>query len=424
VPGSTPKSSSTGRPEPEAGAENVHDFTAKLRQPDLWGHVSEYVEWQRAVRRARAAGEPAPQIPELGPLSINLDLTTACNYACDHCIDWDILNSKVKHDDDELRAAMTMMAGRGLKSVILIGGGEPTLYPGFPDFVGHLKSLGLQVAVVTNGSRNDRILAAAPHLGKGDWVRLSLDSGKNETFRAMHNPSRKTLDLDEICSWIPKIKRVNPNFVVGFSFIITWKGASREDTKIIENIDEIGRAAERARDAGFDYISFKPFLERSETGSEVMEPEHTEEHLAAVLDKINAGLANARKFEGDGFRVMESINLRVLMKGNWQDYTHQPKTCHMQSLRQVVSPLGVYNCPAHRGLQRAKIGAKDLYKDAESTDRAAGRTALMLDQFDSSVECNHVTCLYNGTNWWLERLIESDMEVSARPSTAEFDAFL
>ncbi|HLU39472.1 MAG TPA: radical SAM protein, partial [Planctomycetota bacterium] len=143
-------------------AEPIHDFTGKLRQPGLWPYVVDYVKWQRAVRAARRTGDRLPPLPDLVPLSINLDLTTACNYRCDHCIDWDILNQPQKHEEQELRASLTRMAERGLKSVILIGGGEPTLYPGFPDFVGFLKSLGLQVAVVSNGSRNDKILQAAP----------------------------------------------------------------------------------------------------------------------------------------------------------------------------------------------------------------------------------------------------------------------
>ncbi len=402
----------------------MHDFTAKLRQPALWGQVAEYVRWQRAQRAARARGETPPPVPARAPLSINLDLTTACNYRCDHCIDWDILNGKIKHDDEELRAAMAVMAERGLKSVILIGGGEPTLYPTFPAFVALLKQLGLQVAVVSNGSRNDRILQAAPHLRAGDWVRLSLDSGHNHTFRAMHRPGRDSLDLDEICAWIHKIKAVNPAFEIGYSFIITWKGAARDDVKIIENIDEMAAAAKRACDAGFDYISFKPFLERSTTGSEVMEPGHAA-RLVEVLRRIDTGLHEARRHERAGFRVMESTNLRVLMRGNWRDYTRQPRTCHMQALRQVVTPLGVFNCPAYRGVERARLGDKDLYRDAGSADRAAGRTAVMLEQFDVSHECSQVTCLYNGTNWWLEQLIESDADPDAlRLLEDRGDAFL
>ena len=36
--------------------------------------------------------------------------------------------------------------------VIVIGGGEPTTYPGFEDIIRHLKSLDQKVGIVTNGS--------------------------------------------------------------------------------------------------------------------------------------------------------------------------------------------------------------------------------------------------------------------------------
>ena len=127
--------------------ESIHDFTAKLRQPSLREHLTTYVRWRKDLARARAqgAGDPAP--PDQAPISINLDLTTACNYRCDHCIDWDILNSRFKHEEQELRESMRVMAERGMRSVILIGGGEPTVHPRFVDFVAYLKELELQVAV-------------------------------------------------------------------------------------------------------------------------------------------------------------------------------------------------------------------------------------------------------------------------------------
>lgn len=383
------------------------------------------MEWQRALRAARHARKPEPARPDMVPLSINLDLTTACNYRCDHCIDWDILNAKVKHADDTLRAQMTEMAQRGLKSVILIGGGEPTLYPNFTAFVRHLKDLHLQVAVVSNGSRNDKIHEIAPYLEKGDWVRLSLDSGSNEVFQRMHKPSRDTLTLDEICAWIPKIKRVNPRFELGFSFIITWKGGTREDTKVVENIQEIEMAARRARDAGFDYISFKPFLERADSGSEIMDPAKMEGHRAEVVTRIRSGIDAARKLERPGFAVRESTNLRTLVSNSWEELTHQPQVCHMQALRQVVSPHGTFNCPAYRGVGYARIGDADLYKDKQSVADGVTMTAQLLDNFDASVNCAKVTCLYNGTNWWLEKLIESDQPLDSIPvETDRHDAFL
>lgn len=380
------------------------------------------MHWQRAARAAAAAGKPAPDMPDLAPLSINLDLTTACNYKCDHCIDWDILNSKEKHEDDDLRAAITRMAERGLRSVILIGGGEPTLYPGFVSFVQFLKGLGLSVAVVSNGSRGEKLLQAAPHFTEGDWVRLSLDSGSNDVFRRMHNPSSPHTNLDEICSWIPKIKAANPALQVGFSFVITWKGGSRGAVKIIENIHEMVMASKRASDAMFDYISFKPFLERHEDGSEVMDPAKVEAELQAVIARIQQNLVEARAAVRPGFRVLASTNLRVLMSGTWRDYTKQPKVCHMQMLRQVVTPLGTFNCPAHRGVDKAQLGGKELWQVPPAAQHA---TAGMLGAFDASHECREVTCLYNSTNWWLEEMVTAGAPLPEQaPGTEQRDWFL
>jgi molybdenum cofactor biosynthesis enzyme MoaA len=410
APASSRTSSPATTPAEPRRAEAIHDFARKLAQPSMWPQVVDYLRWQRGRRAARAAGASEPATPQLMPLSINLDLTTACNYACDHCIDWDILNSKVRYADEELRASLANLAKGGLRSVILIGGGEPTLYPGFASFVAHLKGLGLQVAVVSNGSRNEKILEIAPLLGPGDWVRLSLDSGSNATFQRMHNPSRKNLTLDEICAWIPKIKAVNATFPVGFSFVITWRGGARGDVKVVENVHELELAAQRARDAQFNYISYKPFLERTSDGSEVMDPAHAAE-LAEVLQRIRAGIDRAKKLERPGFRVLESTNLRVLMAGNWRDYTRQPKTCHMQALRQVLSPLGLFNCPAHRGVAKARIGDQTAYADAGACEGTAAATKGILDRFDASQECREVTCLYHGVNWWLESLIESSSDL-------------
>ena len=152
------------------------------------GQVKDYLEWRRALAKARENGEDLPEPPAISPISINLDLTTACNYRCTHCIDWDILNTKHKYKEEELKQSIRLMAERGLRSVILIGGGEPTLYPRFPDFVKFLKELDLQVSIVSNGSRGDRLLEAIQYMKPPDWIRLSLDTGSYELFVAMHNP--------------------------------------------------------------------------------------------------------------------------------------------------------------------------------------------------------------------------------------------
>ncbi len=403
----------------------IHDFSAKLRQPSVLPQVKAYVAWRRELAHARAAGLPDPEPPDQAPISINLDLTTACNYRCTHCIDWDILNTAHKHREGELREAVTVMAERGLRSVILIGGGEPTLYPGFADFVKHLKALSLQVAIVSNGSRGDRLLAAAQHLEEQDWIRLSLDSGSNELFRAMHKPVNKKTDLDSICAWIPKIKAANRAVRCGYSYIITWSGSSREENTLHENIHEIVPGAQRAKEAGFDYIAFKPVLERQADGAEVMDPTKAEQGIAEVAARIRREVDAAKELADDRFSVYESINLRVLEEGSWRDYTRQPRTCHMQALRQVLTPTGLYNCPAHRGVDKAKIAERTAFSGAEAAEGVATEVGAILERFDASHECREVTCLYNGVNWWLEKLVhDPNAEVSADPSDERNDYFL
>jgi sulfatase maturation enzyme AslB (radical SAM superfamily) len=384
----------------------IHDFTAKLRQPSLATHLQAYVTWRKAVASARSRGEAEPAAPELSPISINLDLTTACNFRCTHCIDWDILNTSHKHRESALRDSLELMAGRGLRSVILIGGGEPTLYPNFSDFVRYLKELSLDVAIVSNGGRGDRLAAAAAFLGERDWIRLSLDSGSNELFVKMHRPVDKRLTLDAICTWVPAIKAASPGVRGGYSYIIVWGGASRSSESLCENIDEIALAAERAKRSGFDYISFKPVLERQDSGAEVMDPQKAASDLAQVLGRIRVELDAAKQLEDARFAVYESTNLRVLEEGSWGSSKQQPRTCHMQALRQVLTPTGLYNCPAHRGVEKARIAPQAAYRDPSEAAATADALAGILARFDASHECREVTCIYNSVNWWLEKMID------------------
>ncbi|MBN2492704.1 MAG: radical SAM protein, partial [Planctomycetes bacterium] len=301
--------------------------------------VKAYVRWQAERRGRSGAGRPAP-VPDFAPVSINLDLTTACNFACDHCVDKQILNQPIRFDHDRLCDALRLLADRGLKSVIVIGGGEPTLYKHFVETIRLMKRLGLAVAIVSNGSGMARIREVADCLEAVDWVRLSLDAGTDATFQAMHKP-RKRVTLEEVCAAVPEIKVLNRAFPVGFSFVITWKGATIHEADIVENLTEIVPAAALARDSRFDYIALKPFLTRARTNNaEIVDLRDTDRHFADVIARIRAEVDRARALERADFKVYETTNLKVLENRSYRNYTRQPRQCHMQFFRQVLSPLG------------------------------------------------------------------------------------
>src|SRR6056297_1496100 len=155
-----------------------HDFSAKLRQSSVIEGFKSYVNWQRSLR---GNGMLCPA-PAMAPVSINLDLTTACNFDCPHCVDSDIINTGGYLGLDGVKKSLDTLKAHGLLSVILLGGGEPTLYKDFAEVVRYIKGQGLQLGIVTNGSRLERVAEIADLLGAHDWLRLSIDSASQDTF--------------------------------------------------------------------------------------------------------------------------------------------------------------------------------------------------------------------------------------------------
>ena len=413
--------------ESEKKIASIHDFKDKLMQPATINVLKKYILWQANIRNSDNPEELLDKGPESGPISINLDLTTACNYACDHCVDYDILNKGINHNYEDLLNSLESMWKNGLRSVILIGGGEPTIHPKFTETVEFLKERNIQISVVSNGS-NVPTIGKVGHLFKDkDWVRLSLDSGTDETFQAMHK-SRKKITLGQICDDVLELKKNHPNVSIGFSYIVTWKGAYANDTSIVPNMNEVLLATKLAKDHGFDYISIKPFLERApENNAEIVGIDKANEDYENTMNEIREIVKEAKKLESDDFKVIESTNLRVMQSDKWEDHTIQPKNCHMTFFRQVLSPLGVFICPAYRHVDKARVGENNTYT-SQNQKEAKLNTSKLIQNFDASHECRKITCLYNNANWFVEELIEKARTnpaiVETLEPTEERDYFL
>jgi hypothetical protein len=167
-------------------------------------------------------------------------------------------------------------------------------------------------------------------------------------------------------------------------------------------------AAERARRHEFDYISFKPFLVRAEeNNAEVVDITQQAHRVTDVMGAIRQQLELSKRLQTEHFKVVESTNLRVLANNSFADYTRQPEQCHMQLFRQVLSPLGVYNCPVYRHVPQARIGGKHAWADDDSVRATQASTAGLISRFDAHTECKDVTCLYNPANWFIEDLIRN-----------------
>jgi len=378
-----------------------HNFLRKISQKSNFSKLQKYIS-------NSIDGKRPENLNDFSPISINLDLTTSCNYACEHCVDMDILNTGIKFELDNLKQSLLNLIRKGLKSVIIIGGGEPTVSPYFFDIVTLLKNKEIQIGIVSNGSRPEVIKKCVPLLQKGDWVRYSLDSGSNELFYKMHLPKKKTINLEWICQNVREVSKINPDVSFGFSFIIVWNDCVTNNLVINENLHEMEMATKLAMDSGFSYISFKPFLDREENNSEIIGGVKSEIIKNNIKDVIKKNITKCQKYETDNFKIIQSTNLTVFLENLAEQYQKQPKRCHINYFRQVLSPLGTFACPVYRNINNAKIGGKDAFEDDQKFLETSKKMNNMIDQFDASKICKNVVCLYNEANWMIENSISNN----------------
>jgi len=397
-----------------------HDFSSKLRQNSVIEGLRQYITWQRALK----CGDSHAHLPRRGPISINLDLTSACNFACPHCVDSTIINTTRSLEFETIRTSIETLADQGLLSVILIGGGEPTLHKDFEKIVRILKDRRLQVGIVTNGSRLTKVAHVAELLEEGDWVRLSLDAGHEDTFAESHRP-RGDVRLAGILQAAAALKRANPRISLGYSFVIVWKGIEVGSFELCPNIGEMSEAVRQAMDHGFDYVSFKPCLIRLEDSrkeSLLAKPGGLSED--EIISAIREGLEQARATANGRMKILESVNLKALLEKRLFELKTQPRVCHAQFFRTVLTPSGVFHCPALRGVDKGRIAGPDGYAGTAAFEKATASLEGSIRTFNAEDECRVVACFYNQVNWWIERAIASDMDVSTIEPVVDNNFFL
>jgi len=354
---------------------------------------------------------PDQGLPIFSPISINLDLTSACNFSCPFCVDSKLINAGKSLTFEDVKNTIGTLHSHGLLSVILIGGGEPTLHKDFREMVHYIKSKGLQIGIVTNGSRLEKIEAVVEELKEKDWIRISIDAGGEDVFKQLHLP-KTGVRLGRILKKAKEVKEKNPLVSLGYSFVVVWEGVEINGKRLSPNIHEMVKSVELAGEFSFDYISFKPCLIRfQESQRETLLKNVGKTKEEEIIDQINLHLLEAKNRAGNQVKILESSNLMAMLNREADQIKKQPKRCHMQFFRTVVTPFGIFHCPAFRGVEVARIGESDGYHSDKKFKERLKATAQSIVAFNAEEECKEVGCFYNRTNWWLEEFIRSEKDI-------------
>lgn len=130
-------------------------------------HMDRVQAWERGER--------------IAPITIDMALTRACNFACEYCYamlqenDRKVITRQVIFDFLEDCAEI------GVKGISLVSDGESTISPVFSDAIRRGSELGLSMAVGTNGLAltKMRLEEILPHL---TYLRINISAGERARY--------------------------------------------------------------------------------------------------------------------------------------------------------------------------------------------------------------------------------------------------
>ncbi len=199
---------------------------------------------QYAMVAAGGLGLTGGRAPS-GPLNAQIGISDPCNHECVFCWDHppdDRANADTADRFGMVRAGVMALEqferivddlyGMGTRRIDLIGRGEPLLNRAALDMVRYAKGRGMQLALVTNGSRLFEPIAKGLVAAGMDRVNVSLNAGTPETYPNIHvteTPKdylkvKKNLRVLSDC----KIAAGSDLPFVSLSFVITSKVQYRE----------------------------------------------------------------------------------------------------------------------------------------------------------------------------------------------------
>lgn len=218
-------------------------------------------------------------------ISTHISPEGSCNLRCPYCsVSKRVKSNRIKID--VIKKYVCDLKERGLKAVILTGGGEPTLYPRFNELVRWLKNEDLSVALITNGTNIDGVDSDVWNMFS--WVRISLNFFEEYQEKikfpdiegvlgaSMVYIGQTLQELKELSEFVPRDKvsyiRVLPDCLNDQDKLI------EEHRKIAEMLDKLGdsRFFQQFKLHGFPCSSkchqayFRPYL--SEVGGGTVFP--------------------------------------------------------------------------------------------------------------------------------------------------------
>jgi radical SAM protein with 4Fe4S-binding SPASM domain len=197
----------------------------------------------------------------ISPVYIEISPSGSCNHRCIFCAT-DFMEYCPRYlDTGVLLERLTELGSLGVKSVMYAGEGEPLLHPDIAAIVKQTKSVGIDVAMTTNGVLlNPEI--ARHILPCMSWLKVSIDAGTPETYSTVHRT--KPEDFTRVIENIAAATRLIA--VNGWACTLGAQALLLPD-----NADEMESLAGYCKDAGARYLVIKPYSQHLKSNNNIYE---------------------------------------------------------------------------------------------------------------------------------------------------------
>ena len=165
---------------------------------------------------------------------MDINVVLHCNQRCISCSHASPFTKPWTMTPEMLARDLAALKGVAHFRVLQMVGGEPTLHKDFFQITGAAKLNGLEVGLITNGSRESMLDAAANF----SWVRVSMDGGTPELYSKIRRVPED--EFNKVLANVWALRQAAPDLVIGVQFMVTSVEAVEAVPEFLERLSGLG----------------------------------------------------------------------------------------------------------------------------------------------------------------------------------------
>lgn len=318
------------------------------------------------------------------PIYVRIKPLNRCNHGCFWCVyhsDLTNMHSDMAVKDmlppEKFKELLTDLKDIGTKAVTYSGGGEPLMYKGIEEFLQMTLDYNIDLSIITHGQF--LVGEKAKILGKGKWVRISMDYWDGASIKESRRIRPEYFDT--IINNISNFAESKDNECdLAINYIVTQK-----------NYKHLFTISKKLKECGVENIRFSP-----------MWCDNFFEYHEPIKNEVILELNNIRKeLQTDKFLIYDSYN--QLNDKNIARRTYSK--CYFNQIVPVVgADQNIYTCHNQAYSNDSIVGSikEKSFKEVWFSKE----TQLFFDSFNCQKVCTG-QCAADSKNKFITELINS-----------------